>query len=490
MIKPRCYTAKTGMLVALAYFALAFDVAAGEWTAKSGLEVKEVYSDNIELEENGEESELITVVSPSFNISGKGSRASVKALATFQFHNAGGNSDAFLPRINASADAELIEDFFFIDATLFANQSSIDPLGRSGNSATNDNDNVTTTYDYTISPYIVRHFGNTADLELRYTYDDQINKDEELSDSVKESVLGSLKSGKSFSRLSWELIGDHEETTYDGDGFMGQDAENEKTSASINLGYQLYRRLQISGTIGQEWNSFEPADGDDPDDQFWDIGAIWEPNQRTMLDFGYGKHFFSTTPRFKFTHKTRRTSFKASYSRSLTDTRSERRNTNPFGLTEEQLTDEQLEALGGDLSALNQFLTDNFTAQDQGIFVNERFDTSLSLKGKRSTATLYLKESKQIREDISDDSIFTSFGMRFERELSAKTTFNSRVSWNERENGISEKVDTARFFLSLKRKIGTRTSVSISYDRADRDSDRANDDYKENRISLSFSIDL
>ena len=80
--------------------------------------------------------------------------------------------------------------------------------------------------------------------------------------------------------------------------------------------------------------------------------------------------------------------------------------------------------------------------------------------------------------------------MRFERELSSKTTFNSRVSWNERENGTSEQVDTARFYLSLKRKIGTRTSVSISYDRADRDSDRINDDYKENRISLSFSIDL
>ena len=298
-------------------------------------------------------------------------------------------------------------------------------------------------------------------------------------------MLGSLKSGESFSRLSWELIGDYQETSYENGGFMEQNADNERTSASIKLGYQLYRKLELSGTIGQEWNSFQPADGDDPDDKFWDIGVRWEPNRRTVLDLGYGKHFFSTTPRFNLTHKTKRTSFKASYTRSLTDTRSERRNTNPFSLT-----DEQLEEVQNVNPALYQFLTDNFTFQDQGIFVNERFDTSLSLKGKRSTATLFLKESKQIREDISDDSIFTSFGLRFERKLSSKTTLNSRLSWNERENGASEKVDTTRFYLSLKRKIGVRTSVSISYDRGDRDSDRVNDDYKENRVSLNFSIDL
>ena len=154
-------------------------------------------------------------------------------------------------------------------------------------------------------------------------------------------------------------------------------------------------------------------------------------------------------------------------------------------MTDEEL--QEVEVLDPDLS---QFLTDNFTFQDQGIFVNERFDNSLSLKGKRTTVTLYLKESKQIREDIDDDSIFTSLGMRVERKLSSKNTLTSRLSWDEREDGSGDKVDTMRFYLSLKRKIGTRTSVTLAYSLGDRDSDRINDDYKENRISLNFSIDL
>jgi uncharacterized protein (PEP-CTERM system associated) len=484
MIKPHFYVAKVSV-IALACFALASDVLAGEWVAKSALSVGETYTDNVELEENGEDSKLITTVSPSFNIKGTGNRANVRALAAFQFHNAGGDSDSFSPRISANADAELIKDFLFIDADLFANQSLIDPLAAAGNSSINQADNVTTTYDYTISPYIVRHLGQTADFQLRYTYDDQINKGDELSDSLKESILGTLQSGKDFSRLSWTLTGDYQETSYDDDDSMGENADNEQLTASIKLGYQLFRRLNVNGTIGQEWNSFEPADGDDPDDKFWDIGFLWNPTQRTSFDFGYGKHFFSTTPRFKFSHKMRKLTFESSYSRSLTDTRSERANTNPFGLT-----DEQVEEFEEDVPGFEQFLTDNFTFQDQGIFVSERFDNSLSLKGKRTTAALYLKESKQIREDIDDDSIFTSMGMRMERELSSKNTLTSRLSWDEREEGSGDKSDTMRFYLSLKRKIGTRTSVTLAYSLADRDSDRIDDDYKENRLSLTFSIDL
>ena len=291
MIKPHLYIAKVSV-VALACFALAADALAGEWLVKSGLDVGEVYTDNVELEEDNKDSKLITTVSPSFNITGKGNRANVQALAAFQFHNAGGDSDAFSPRISANADAELVEDFLFIDADLFANQSLIDPLAAAGSSSINRTDNVTTTYDYTISPYIVRHFGQTADFQLRYTYDDQINKGDELSDSVKESVLGTLQSGKDFSRLSWTLTADHQETSYDDNDSTGQDSDNEQLSTSIKLGYQLFRRLNVNGTIGKEWNSFEPADGDDPDDKFWDIGLLWNPTQRTTFDVGYGKHFF------------------------------------------------------------------------------------------------------------------------------------------------------------------------------------------------------
>jgi uncharacterized protein (PEP-CTERM system associated) len=477
--------AKTGIVLTIMSVVLVFDVTAAEWERKASLSVGETYTDNVELEENNEDSKLITIVRPTISLTGRGSRANLALTAAFEFNDLGGDTDPFNPRIRADADAELVEDFFFIDADLSSNQSTIDPFSSTGGSQLNDNDNVTTTYNYSVSPYIVRHFGQTADFQLRYTYDDQINRGDELSDSVRESVLATLQSGKDFSRISWTLTGDYQETEFDDNDSTGQDGNNEKLSGDIKLGYQLNRKLQFNGTVGKEWNNYQTFDDDDTDEKFWDVGILWEPSKRTSFDVGYGERFFSSTPRFKFSHKTRRTTFSSSYSRSLTDTRSERGNTNPF-------SDEEQEAIEFLEQVFNQplFLTNNATFRDQGIFINELFNNSLALKGKRTTATLFLRESKQIREDVDEDGIFTSYGLRLERNLSSKYTLNSRLSLDERKDEAGLKSDTLRFYLSLRRKLGVRSSVTIDYSFSDRDSDRIDDDYKENRISLNFSIDL
>ena len=498
MIKPRGYIAKIGLLVSVACF-LACDVAAGEWLVKSGLNVGEVYTDNVELDDNDKESKFISVVRPTFNLIGKGNRANVSFLSAFEFNNSGSGADSFSPKISGSADAELLEDVLFIDANLSSNQSTIDPFASAGNSQLNQSDNVTTTYDYSISPYVVKHFGQTADLRLRYTYDDQINKGDELSDSVQQSVLATLQSGRDFSRLTWKLVSDYQDTDYDNDeSNSGQDGNSEKWSNSLTLGYKLNRKYELKGTYGQEWNNYQTFDDDDTDDHFWDVGVVWTPNRRTTLDAGYGKHFYSTTPRFKFTHETRKTTFSAGYTRSLSDTRSERINPNVFSFSESlredlseqsQLTDSQIDELEQAYSEL-LFLNNHPTFTNQGIFVSELFESSFSVKGKRTTTTIYFRESKQIREDVDEDGVFTSSGIRLNRKLSSKYTLNSRLTWDERKDQAGFTSDRTQWSLSLRRKLGARTAVSIAYSRGERDSDRVNDDYKENRVSLNFSIDL
>ena len=217
-LKPHVLIAKA-MLVVLSCFVLSFEVVAGEWIVKSGLNVGQVYTDNVDLEESDKDSELITVVTPKIDVTGKGRRGNVKALATFEMNSAGGDADSFSPRIQAEADAELWEDLLFIEGDIYANQSLIDPFSKAGNSSLNNNDNVTTTYDYSISPYILKHFGRTADLTVRYTYDEQINTGDELSDSTKQSVLGTLASGDNFSRIDWTLTTEYQETSFDGAGW-------------------------------------------------------------------------------------------------------------------------------------------------------------------------------------------------------------------------------------------------------------------------------
>jgi len=498
MIKPHSYIAQMGLLVSMACF-FACNVSAGEWRVKSGLNVGEVYTDNVELDDSDKESKFISVVRPTFNLVGKGNRANVSFISSFEFNNSGSGADSFSPKISANADAELFEDVLFIDADLSSNQSTIDPFSAAGNSQLNKSDNVTTTYDYSISPYIVKHFGQTADLRLRYTYDDQINKGDELSDSVLQSVVATLQSGRDFSRLTWALTSDYQDTDYESDeSSSGQDGSSEQWSNSLTLGYKLNRKFELKGTIGKEWNNYQTFDDDDTDDQFWDVGVVWTPNKRTTLDAGYGKHFYSTTPRFSLSHKTRKTTFSTSYTRSLSDTRSERSNPNVFSFSDSlrdqlseqsQLTDSAIDELEQSVSQA-LFLNNNPTFRDQGVFVSELFESSFSVKGKRTTTTVYLRESKQIREDVDEDAVFTSTGVRLERKLSSKYTLNSRLTWDERKDQDGLTSDRTLWHLSLRRKLGARTAVSIAYSYGERDSDRVNDDYKENRVSLNFSIDL
>ena len=279
MIKPRSYIAKTGLLVSVAYF-FACGASAGEWRVKSGLNVGQVYTDNVELDDDDKESKFVSVVRPTFNLVGKGNRANVSFISAFEFNNSGSGADSFSPKISATADAELLEDVLFIDADLSSNQSTIDPFAAAGNSQLNQSDNVTTTYDYSISPYVVKHFGQTADLRVRYTYDDQINKGDELSDSVQQSILATLQSGRDFSRLTWKLESDYQDTDYESDESSSeQDGNSEKWSNSLTLGYKVNRKFELRGTIGKEWNNYQTFDDDDTDDKTFedDIGGTIVP---------------------------------------------------------------------------------------------------------------------------------------------------------------------------------------------------------------------
>ncbi len=479
------FSQRSGKAVVVVLLALyASSGNAGEWKAKSNVVFSEIYTDNIKLQESGEDSDFISVIRPGFDVEGKGRRANMSMRAAFEFNDLGGGADALNPRIRGDGSVELLEDFFFLEGDIYSNQSQIDPFGAAGNSSLNKTENTTTTYDYSVSPFVVHRFAQFADLKLRYTFDDQINKSDELSDSTQNSVVLTLNSGPEFGRINWGLTSDYKKTKFDGGGYLNQNADSERYSSSIKVGYRFDRKWQLSGTLGQEWNDYQTYNNEDTDDQFWDVGVLWTPNKRASVDLGYGQHFYSTTPRLKLTYQVRHSVVSVSYSRTLTDTRSERRNADffanqdVFGDLVDPITGEPL------------FLTDNVTFRDQGIFTNELFDSSWTLKGRRTSLTLFFKESKQIREDVDGDQTFTTTGIRLSRDLSSKLSATSRITWDERESTAGDQADTSRFYLSLDRQLTPKTSVGLAYSFSDRDSELPSDNYKENRVSVNLSIDF
>lgn len=456
------------------FIILAADVvSAAEWKASTGLRVGEVFTDNIRLTDSDKDSEFVTTVTPNINLEGKGSRANIKLIGAVEFNNLGGDAENYNPELQADGDIELIEDLFFVEGNTSARQTAIDPFSASGDTSINERNNTTTTYQYSVSPYFTTRLKKFAVVQVRYRYDEQINREGEVDDSSRESASFNFNSGNDFTTITWGLLGSWSKTDFDdrsGEIATTESSDNEFKSATLRLGYKINRKWQLTTSYGKEWNDFISSSSD-VDDDFWSLGFVWTPTPRTNLEVDYGERFFGDTPALKFTHKHKRSTIEINYLRELTDSRSIR---------------QQQSVLSDINSALlqNSF---NLTTPFNSTLENEQFDLSYRIKGKRTSADISIKQSRQTRQEVENsETTFNRIGIGADRRLSTKLSLNARISWDERENEQNEKADTYRYSLGFTQKVGSNTNLSLNYTFSQRDSDLADDDYDENRIDVSI----
>lgn len=442
---------------------------AAEWSSTSGVTFTQVYTDNSDLSEDDEDSRFTSLITPNFSLEGSGARANVDISGTLQFSDAGGQTDNFNPNVNASADAELIEDFLFIETDASARQTSIDPFARSGSVGISDTDNSTTTYDYGVTAYISSRFKNYFTYELRYNYDDQINDDREVDDSTQDAASFNLNSGSYFGRFSWDFSVDYRGTEFEDDAgnvALADNSDNEFISADVGLGYRFSRKWEVTASVGKEWNDFQ-SESDDVDGDIWNAGVIWTPNARATINFGYGERFFGSTPSLDVSYRHKRSELNVSYSRSSTDSR-----------------DIRSQSGGGNLSNFS-----NLTSRTNNTIVDERLDFSYTLTGRRTTLSIDGDRSKQTSEDSGVENIFSGYAISVDRSLAPNLSLTLSYSWDEREDGDSSNtIQTDDYVVSLTRRLSENANLSLNYNHSDRDSDQIGDDYIENRISVSVSV--
>ena len=143
----------------------------GEWTASAAVAPQIVYTDNVCLSADDKQSDVYGIVTPSGSIQGRGNRANVSVSTSVDVNsltngdlnsdNCGSGDrdrDQYTPRLNATADAELVERWLFIDTNATASQNSVTPFASGGNDSADRTGNTNTTYRYSVSPYISRRF--------------------------------------------------------------------------------------------------------------------------------------------------------------------------------------------------------------------------------------------------------------------------------------------------------------------------------------------
>ena len=466
-----------------------------EWSTSAGITPGIVFTDNVCLSADDEESDIYATATPSFSVQGAGNNANVSLSTSVDLNslsdgdlrsnNCGsGDQDRdrerYLPSLNARGDAVLIDQWLFIDGNATSSQNSVSSFASGGDDRADRTGNTNTTYRYSVSPYISRRFKNAGDLYLRYTYDDQYNTKDIVGDSSKNSANLLLSSGARLSPISVSLQGDYSKVTYsDTESTVNDDSELK--SAQINGAYQYNRTWAINGYVGDEWNDFVST-RDDIDGAYWGAGLTWTPTSRTSVDIGTGDRYFGSTPWLRVSHRHKRSSFSANYEKTLTYSRDVR-------------------TLGAD-GSIDDPLND--TTLSNSPILDERLTVLYAFNGRRMNIGVNGSYSDQTRErggDLSQqeldlsESTFKQVSVSVGHPLAKSMSLSTRLSWSEQEpkGERSQSVassETWALTVGASRPLNDRTNVSINYKYTDRQSDSSLNEYQENRITLNVRFNL
>lgn len=481
---------------------------AAEWETEAGLSVGSEFSDNICLSDDNEVSKGFATVTPDIRLRGRGARTNVSldgsvrynSLADSDFSCADGqrplfaNRETFVPSLRYAGDLELVDNWLTLESDASARTTNIDPFAPGGTRYIDGRDNLNVVYQYGAGALMQRRLFNSADMRLRYNYNEQVNGVSTLGDSSESRGEFDLGTERFNNRLTVGVSGRYSELTYEGTDLVSE-FDNTLSSAEARAALRLGSSWQVSGMAGEEWNEFISV-RPDIEGTYWDASLRWSPNDRVSVDVGTGERFFGTTPRASISYRHRRSELTATYNRSLTLPRDLR----AAGGQLEDIFDpdfdpdsDPFEGLPpGQLPGQPPLLDGEPTFIGNTPVINKQLRVGYRYSGSRSTISLFASNSSQQRLENFEEATFSSVGFTFSRSLSSRLSANLNISYSEREglgggnaSVFSTPSETWRGVFGFNRRLGSDTTINVNFQHSRRDSDSALNTYSENRIVLS-----
>ncbi len=456
------------------------------WRVTPRVTVGATYTDNVNLAPPGQEShDWIGEVVPGVTAYREGRRwnASVNYSLWNRYYLRHSGRNRARHTLQAASNLEVVDRTFFVDATATRREraaSLLEPVGVSA-----DTGALATVTTAAVSPYAVQRFGRFAEGEVRYTYDRIWYQRTNQGDSAGHRWEGVLASGPLFGpRFFWRLNYSHERHEYDDD--LRPDETFERYSAT--LGYRISPRLQVFGTAGEERNDY-PTILDEQDGDFWEVGAIWDPTRRTHIEAAYGEQFFGETGRLDLRHRTRRSTWRAGYTRTVTTGRR-------LVLQEETFDPADPNAV---LFLFLLFGPEDFATfvdMDEGVFFLPRL-TDEPVIAERATASVtyqlgrsrFVLSANRFELDFQDGITPNESGhgaaAGWNWQFAPRTASQTSIGWTRTEFDLDEPREDDRYFLQVRvtKDFTPHLTGSLSYRHQRRDSSAGRVwEYRENAV--------
>lgn len=503
----------------------------GDWKVTSGITLSERYSDNVDLADSGaEESDWITEITPRIGVRRDGARLKVSADYSLQglLYANGSESSKLRHNLNGRANAELVEEWFFLDATARISHEPKDFARGTGLGDAVGIGNTTSVGAYSLSPYMKHRFGSVATVEARVTRDGVFIGDSSVSDSASTRYLLRAVSGNQLHPLSWSATYNRSDTNYSNSGgsaISGNQSASE--SATLNARYRLSSQFGFLAQAGVEKYDFKGINANPElrDYSYYGLGVYYTPGRRFSMDALYNHSdngdFLSGSVTFNPTLRTtiNATSSRRAFGRSYGLNLSHRTRQSHWSLRyQDELTTSQQQFLNflGDVyvyicpTGLEYLpvgvppsdpaactLTNIIRVFDQTqlnqSYVSKTLNGTVSYTLRRNTWTLGLYDHRRdylgvVGGSDSTQGLQASWGLK----PAAHTTFTLTGGMSKIEtSGTTDRQDDLwNLGLVVTRQFQPKVSGSVEVRHQERESNLPGDDYAENsvaaRLNMSF----
>ncbi len=477
-------------LVGTAVVALASPASAlaVEWTLTPRVTVSAEVTDNARLAPRGqEEADLIGTVSPGFTLRGEGARSDTRIdyRLNSRFYLDDSRQGRTTHALRGRSNWELVDDTFFVNAGASRTEqvaSILDPVGIGGSTPRG---NLQETTSYSVSPMLRTRYGSFATQEVRYTYGATLNHQSNRQDSDYHRGEYVLNSGAAFNRPFWQVAGFYEEERFD------NGLEGEFGQVSGTLGYRFGRSLRLFGVVGEDFNDYATTREDD-DGSFWQVGAGWAPTRVTNIEARYGERYFGKNRALSVNHRSRRATYRLSYDEGVSSTRQRREG--PFAqlaedaqfMTIDELLDRYtLEEIF--LFALNPQLGDE--AFVEGFYFTRSWRAGWSYDTGRSVFGINLVQTERESETQTNVGLFednrTQRGANvfWQWRYGPRTTSLVSTGVTRTDFADSDREDDLWYLrASVSRQLTPDTTASLAVRHQRRESNSADNEYRENAI--------
>lgn len=258
-------------------------------------------TDNVNLSATDKQSDLFVGISPGIQIGGQTGRIRgyLDYVLTATFYARNEESSSFNNYLNASVNAEAVQNWLFIDANANISQQFISPFGTQSINPNLNNSNSTQVTTVNVAPHVKGQIAGQVNYVGRAFYTFTNSGTSQAADSTVWGALLGFDSTTRWSRLSWGL-----DFTYREAKFSGQRSEFDQLNV-LSLNYAVTPELRVSLRGNTETSNLVTIDSETTSG--WGAGLRWTPSPRTNLVVDYDQRVFGNSHLYSFDYRTPRT---------------------------------------------------------------------------------------------------------------------------------------------------------------------------------------